>query len=955
MASGPYRLGHGGLIDRSRPVAFRFNGQALAGFAGDTLASALLANGVRTVARSFKLHRPRGVFSAGLEEPNALVRLHSGALAIASARAPVVPLDAGLEAHSQAGWPGVSFDVLRLFDLIAPLFAAGFYNKTFLWPGWEFYEPLIRRLAGLGRAPREPDPDRYDVRNAHCDVLVVGGGVAGLEAALVAARAGERVMLVEQDAQLGGRALWDRSEVAGAPATKWLSQTLCELDACADVRLMPGTLAVGCYDHNVVTAVEAVAGHVRERGTPRERYWIIRPRRIVLAAGAIEQPLVFANNDRPGVMLAGAAHRYLACYAVAPGRRIAIATNNDSAYALATELIAAGIAPAAFIDSREHPPGELGARLQQRGVPVHVGCMPIDTRGFAALSSVLIGRCAAGQAPAREQRIDCDALLVCGGWNPALHLFAQAGGKLTYSEESRALVPANTVRGIDIAALASGGLANGATPVGPRIAATGSTSRQWVDLLHDVTVADIELAVRENFASLEHVKRYTTAGMSADQGKTSNPLTVEVTARLRGCKPAQLGYTTLRPPFSPTSLGAIAGRGLGERFAPTRTSPLHAWHASHGAVIEHYGEWQRPAVYRRTDIESRGAAIRRECRTVRTAVGLFDGSPLGKIEVHGPDAREFLDRFYINNLATLQPGRVRYGLMLRESGVLYDDGTVVELAPDRLLVTTTSGNAGSVAAWLEEWRQCEWPQLRVAVFPVTDQWATLTLAGPNARAVLARLRPECDLSNTAFPHFTLRETRLLAGPARIARVSFSGELSYEISVPPDAAMQVWDALLNEGRGFDIAPYGLEAVLRLRLEKGYLHVGTDTDGTTVPDDVGWGKAAAAKTRDFIGRRSLSLPENRRPDRLQLVGLAGSAPLPVGAHLKLPQSRDVTDGWITSAGVTALEGQPIALALLRCGRKFIGTAVVAVHDAGRVIGQAHVVSGQFYDPSGARMNA
>jgi len=983
MAGGPFRVDHGGLIDRGRPLEFRFGARTLTGFAGDSLASALLANGVRVVARSFKLHRPRGVFSAGIEEPGALVQLHEGARIVPSARAPVELLTAGLTAQPQGGWPSVAFDVQRVLDLAAPLLAAGFYNKTFIWPGWKFYEPIVRRLAGLGRAPREPDPDRYDVRNAHCDVLVVGGGVAGLCAALEAGRAGQRVILVEHEPSLGGRARWDGSTVDGVAATRWLGQIQRELAACAAVTLMPHTLAAGCYDHNVVTAVERVEGAAgadagvagagragagtgtRRAPAPRERYWIIRAARIVLATGAIEQPLVFANNDRPGVMLAGAARRYLACQAVAPGRRVVIATNNDSAYDTAAELHAAGVTPLAVVDSRAHTPDASLERMRRLGIPVHAGWMPVDTRGFGALSGVEIARVAAdggvagaGAGPTDARRLRCDSLLVSGGWNPALHLFAQAGGRLAYRDG--ALAPANTVRDMDIAGTAAavtGGNAEAAggadaVPNGPRVTLHGKRTRQWVDLLHDVTVADLELAIRENFTSIEHVKRYTTAGMAADQGKTSSPVTIEVTARLRGCNPAELGYTTLRPPFAPTTLGAIVGRGTGERFAPRRTSPLGAWHASHAAAVEDFGEWQRPAVYRRSAIEARAAATRRECRTVRTAVGLFDASPLGKLEVHGPDAREFLDRFYINNLANLQPGRVRYGLMLLETGVIFDDGTVVELAPDRLLVTTTSANAGAVAAWLEEWRQCEWPQLRAAVVPVTDQWATLTLAGPSARAVLARLRPECDLANSAFPHLSVRETRLLGAPARIARISFSGELSYEISVPADCAVATWEALLQEGRGFDIAPYGLDAVLRLRTEKGYLHVGTDTDGTTVPEDVGWGKVAASKARDFIGRRSLALAENCRPDRLQLVGLSAGAPIPIGAHLKLARSREVTDGWVTSS-TTTIDGQHVALAMLRAGRGHAGSAL-SVHDAGRVATQAKVVNPVFYDPAGGRVN-
>lgn len=949
MKRGPYRLETGGLIDRNKPIEFSFDGRLLAGFEGDSLASALLASGVRTVARSFKFHRPRGVFSAGIEEPNALVQLHSGARAIPSARATVVPLARGLEAYTQSGWPNVSCDALRVLDVFAPLFAAGFYNKTFMWPSWHVYEPVIRKLAGLGRSPVEPDPDRYETHNAHCDVLIVGAGVAGLQAAIAAANAGERVILVDQDTQPGGQSRWDRSVVEGVPAAQWLAATLDQLQRAPDVKVMPGTMAVGCYDHNVTTLVESPTAR---GGAARERYWIVRTQRLVLATGAIEQPLVFCNNDRPGVMLAGAARRYLACQAVAPGRHIVIATNNDSAYSLAQELHQAGIAPVAIVDSRAQPPAARIADMRARSIPLHAGSIPVDTRGFGSLSSVDIGQWVAADAVGAVHRITCDALLVSGGWNPALHLFAQTGGKLRYCEQSRALKPVNVGPGIDI--VGSAAPVADSQDIGPRISPHGSTSRQWVDLLHDVTVADLELAVRENFTSIEHVKRLTTVGMAADQGKTSGPASIEIVARLRKCRPADLGSTTLRPPLMPVTLGAIAGRQLGERFAPSRTTPLQSWHAANGALIEHYGQWQRPTVFIRAG-ETRTAATGREARTVRTAVGLFDASPLGKIEIRGPDAGEFLDRFYINNLATLQDRRIRYGLMLRESGVIYDDGTIVRLAQDRLLITTTSGNANGVAAWLDEWRQCEWPELRVAVVPVTDQWGTITLSGPQARTVLQRLRPDCDLSNEAFPHFGFREANLLGVQTRICRVSFSGELTYEINTPPDALAEIWEALLQEGREFGIAPYGVDAVMLLRLEKGYLHVGSDTDGTTVPDDVGWGKAAAAKRRDFIGKRSLELPENRRADRLQLVGLTGhEVAIPVGSHLRLTDSREVTDGWVTSAGMSVTDGRPIALARLRSGRAHLN-ASVRVYDRGHTIATTRVVEPIFYDTAGECMNA
>jgi sarcosine oxidase subunit alpha len=976
---GPYRLERGGQIDRSTPIPFTFNGRPLTGYAGDSLASGLLGNGVRILARSLRFHRPRGLFSCGVEEPSGLLQLEAGARAIPVARATTVALTAGLEAHTGLGWPGVRCDLGRVLDVLSPLWAAGFYNKTFIWPSWHTYEGIIRRMAGLGRAPTGRDPDRYEVGNLHCDVLVVGGGVAGLRAALEAGRSGARVVLAEQDLRFGGEASWRGGSIDGVPAATWLSETLNALSRLPDVRLMSCTSAVGVYDHNVVTLLERArpspgdidlarkrltsiehahgggksdkAAH-SSTNSPRERYWIVRTGRVVLATGAIEQPLIFSNNDRPGIMLASAAHQYLLRYGVALGTRVLIATNNDSAYELARDLVAAGVTLLGVADARQHVPEALRESLKSLSIPLLTGTMPVDTAGFGALSRVTLGRLSAdGSHIDARQTFRCDALAVSGGFSPTLHLFAQAGGKLAYDDTSGALWPVARHRHFDIVGRAAERVA-----IGPRISPIGDPKRQWVDLLHDVTVADLELAARENFTSIEHVKRYTTVGMAADQGKTSSAATLSVLAKMRGIAARELGHTTLRPPFTPVTLGAIAGRDIGERFAPRRLLPMHAWHVANGALMHDFGEWLRPVAYPRAG-ESRQSAAWREARAVRMAAGLFDGSPLGKIEIRGPDALTFLDRFYINDLTTLTPHRARYGLMLRESGVVWDDGTVVMRAPDRLWVTTTSGNAGRVAQWLEEWRQCEWPRLRVAVVPVTEQWATITLAGPNARAILAKLPADIDLSAQAFPHMAMREGQLMGVPVRVCRVSYTGELSYEIHVASGKAPVLWEALMEHGADEGLQPLGIDALLLLRLEKGFVHIGTDTDGTTVPDDIGWGDVARRKQADFVGKRSLSLPEHLRTDRLQLVGLTtgpGAAVLPVGSHLRLQDSAQASDGWITSAGATVLKNERIALALLRGGRARVG-AEVDVYDDGAIVTRARVVRPPFYDSSGERMNA
>jgi len=930
-AHGPYRLA--GSAQRGSAVEFRFDGKTLSGVAGDTIASALLANGVRVVSRSFKFHRPRGVYSAGFEEPNAIFQLHSGARTVPGVRGTLASLTPGLEVASCIGWPSRSRDLLRFIDLLHPVFAAGFYNKTFQWPSWHAYERVIRKMAGLGRAPGGPDPDRYETQHAYCDVLVIGGGTSGVAAASRAAAAGKRVILVEQDATLGS-----------------------QIETLSDVMTLASTMAVAYYDHDLVALAQTVDGAQPKTGAGRaglrERLWLVRAGKVVLATGAIEQPLIFSNNDRPGIMLAGAACKYVQRHGVAPGRGVVVATNNDSAYAVVRELREAGVNVTVVVDSRSTVSPQLVEPLQAVGVVVRTSSMPVDTTGFSALESVSIGQLDGRGSIKDSSRVSCDALLVSGGWSPTLHLFAQAGGNLVFSEAARTFLPTASHPSIEIV----GRAANAQTgKIGPRVSPVGNTSRQWLDLRHDVTVSDIELSVRENLTAVEHVKRYTTLGMSMDQGKVGQAPATEVIAKVRGLAPSRLGHTTFRPPFVPVTLGTLVGRGIGELLAPSRVTTLYATQAEQGAAFDEYSGWKRAAAFPHNG-ESLERAVHREAKLVRHGVGLFDASPLGKIELIGPDALDFADRFYINNLSTLKPGRVRYGIMLRESGVIFDDGTITILDADRVLLTTTSGAVGRVTQWLEEWLQCEWPQARVVIVPVTEQWASVALTGQHARAILERIKPDCDLSNERFPHLEMRCTRLMGSEARIARVSFSGELTYEINVPANKGHELWAALLEEGRPFDIAPYGVESLLRLRMEKGFLHIGVDTDGTSVPDDVGFGKPAAAKQRHYVGKRSLSLPENVRPDRLQLVGLSGRGmtAIPAGSHVRLPDTKEVTDGWVTSAGINSADDKPVALALLRAGRTQTNQTVT-VHDRGKVVTTAQVVAPCFYDPTGARMNA
>jgi sarcosine oxidase, subunit alpha len=975
-----YRLDKGGHIDRSQALSFRWNGRKIPAFAGDTVASALLAHDVAVVGRSMKLHRPRGVFSIGVEEPNALVTLGRGAELEPSARATMTPARDGLDVRAQNAWPSVKLDFGRILDRTAGLWHAGFYNKTFMRPSWGFWEGWIRRSAGLAKPPRERDPARYESVNAHCDLLVVGGGPTGLLAAQAASRAGLRVILAEQDFECGGRLLATNTLINDAPVTVWFASVLGELAASREVTLVTATTCFGLYDHGVAGLLQRLdAGN---RPSPfRQRYWRVHARQTLLATGAIEQPLVFEHNDLPGVMLAGAVRQYANRYGVAAGRNIVLATNNDSAYLAALDLVAAGAPVRLVLDSRTEPPADLAKWLRAQGVEVRPDTRIARALGRKRLEGLKLGT---------SEEMPCDALGVSGGWMPAVHLWSQARRPVAYEESRRSYRPQGSRPPLQ-AAGAMNGCATlhesfGDTleavrlvleqmgkptdllvarpvvqeaPLSPEVgvvprAASARTSRQWLDVLHDVTVADVEIALAEGYSHIEQLKRYTTCGMAVDQGKTSNLNTLLAVAEMTSRSPVEVGVTTFRPPYTPVTLGAIAGRQTGARYAPKRHLPAHAEHNALGAHWWEAGGWMRPACYPKKG-ESPQQAVLREASAMRAGVGLFDASPLGKIEVTGPDAAKFLDHFYVNSIAKLEAGRVRYGLMLNENGVIIDDGTVARLGRDHFIVTTTSGGATRVAAWLEEWRQCEWPGLEVFVTPVTTHWATFAIAGPRARQLLARFRTDIAFDWRSLPHMSLREGRFAGVPARLYRVSFSGELGYEVNVPARYGAALWTELMKAGADFGVTPYGIETVLLLRLEKGYLHVGVDTDGTTAPADVGWGEVVAKRKGDFIGRRSLARADNKRADRLQLVGLTdadGNALVP-GAHLRFAGTLAGTDGWVTSAAHSPALGKPIALALLRGGRARHGERV-AVYDLDRRC-EALVVPPTFLDAEGKRLNA
>ncbi|HMR31480.1 MAG TPA: sarcosine oxidase subunit alpha family protein [Geminicoccaceae bacterium] len=998
--SQAWRLPSGGRLDRGRRLRFSFDGRAYEGFAGDTLASALLANGVHLAGRSFKYHRPRGIMTAGAEEPNALVGIDRGNGAEdPNLRATQVELFDGLAATSQNRWPSLAFDIGAVGDLLSPFLPAGFYYKTFMWPpSWwtRVYEPRIRAAAGLGRSPAGPDPDRYLHRHAHCDVLVVGAGPAGLMAAATAAAAGARVILADDQPEPGGALLADAaSRIDGLPALRWVGRAAEELEAMPEVTILSRASVFGYYDHNYLGILERLADHLSATPPrmPRQRLWRVRAKQVVLATGAIERPLVFGDNDRPGIMLAASARAYLNRWAVKAGGRVVLFTNNDSAYAAALDLAAAGSAVEAIVDARPDPQGPLPARAREAGIVVRAGSILVRTEGRRRIDHAWIAP--ADSPDVVPERVACDTLLMSGGWNPAVHLHSQARGRLRFDDRIAAFVPDG-----DLPAGRSAGACNGsygladclgegaragaeaaeaagfvaAVPTVPAVYEESASTmaplwlapsrepahkvRAFVDFQNDVTAKDLKLALSEGFRSIEHVKRYTTTGMGTDQGKTSNVNALAIVADALGQGIEATGYTTFRAPYTPVTFGALAGPGPGALFDPVRKTPSHGWAEQQGAVFEDVGQWKRARYFPRAG-ETMQEAVARECRAARRAAGLFDASTLGKIDIRGPDAASFLDRVYTNAWSKLEVGRCRYGLMLRDDGMVLDDGVTARLGPDRFHMTTTSGNAARVFAWLEEWLQCEWPGLRVFCTSVTEQWAAIAVTGPKARDVLAAAGTDIDLSREAFPHLSWREGRVAGLPARVFRISFTGELSYEVNVASGYGAALWESLWRTGQPFGITPYGTEAMHVLRAEKGYVIVGQETDGTVTPHDLGMGRIVSRQKTDFIGKRGLARPDLVAKGRKQLVGLLTRDPAVVleeGAQIVEDPKQALPMrmlGHVTSSYMSANLGRSIALALVAGGAERSGQTLWVPMPDGAV--EIEVTpSTVFYDPKNERLD-
>ncbi|NNE57981.1 MAG: sarcosine oxidase subunit alpha [Hellea sp.] len=976
-----------GLVDYDSPVKFSFDGKTYDGFEGDTVASALLASGVHLMGRSFKYHRPRGPVGAGSEEPNALITVTRGKGRMTpNLRATTMEIYAGKETASQNRYPGLGFDAGAFNNVFSAFFPAGFYNKTFMWPKsfWDkVYEPFIRKMAGLGPAPTEVDPDNYGSVYATCDVLIVGSGPAGLAAALAASKKDQDVILVDENPQLGG-SLISSPEVTidGLSAADWRAKTLKTLEKSGNVRLMPRTTAIGYYHDNFVALAERHTDHLPmvEPGRIRETLHRIRAGEVILAQGAIERPLVFDGNDRPGVMLASAAQTYLNIYGVAVGKELVVFTSHDSAYNAAFELAGANVRIASIIDARREVHAHLIEEAERRGIDVHIGMVVSGTKGKKRISEVEIYESVHND----RKRIKCDALLMCGGWTPSLHLWSHSKGSIKWDSQTGVYLPdkanencvcigaSNGDFGVK-AALDAGSKAGGGRKtykteepdfgVGevfdhlPSYKKSSKT-KAFVDFQNDVTDKDIKLAVREGFHSIEHVKRYTTNGMATDQGKTSNLNALEIASKALGKDAPQVGLTTFRPPYTPTTFGALCGYRTDDLFEVTRKTAIDPWAEGQGAVFEPVGVWRR-AWYFPQDGEDMHAAVARECKVTRDSLGIFDASTLGKIEVVGPDASKFMNLMYTNPWSKLGVGACRYGLMLGENGYIYDDGVVGRIAEDRFHVTTTTGGAPRVYRHMEDYLQTEFPELDVWLTSTTEQWSVIALNGPNARKLIAPFVEGIDLSPEAFPHMAVREGSIFGIPTRLFRVSFSGELGFEINIPSHFGLAVWKALFEAGQEYNITPYGTETMHVLRAEKGFIIVGQDTDGTVTPQDAGMNWIVSKKKKDFVGKRSLQRSDLVAEGRKQLIGLLTDDPkvvLEEGAQIVADPNQPIPMdmlGHVTSSYWSESLGKSVAMALVKDGFNLMGQTL-HIPMAGGVVHKATVVKPVFYDPNGERLN-
>jgi len=994
--SQKYRLDNIGYINRDKKISFTFNGKKYFGYEGDTLASALLANGIHLVGRSFKYHRPRGFFGAGVDEPNAKVQLYKGAKTEPNANATEVELVEGLIVKSQNCWPSVSFDFGAINNLFQKFFPAGFYYKTFMWPKsfwYKVYEPIIRKAAGLGVAPLKPDPDRYEHKYEYCDVLIAGSGPSGLASALAAAKNGARVILAEDKSRFGGSLLVDEVTIGNKKGKEWADEAISQLKSMPNVIVKNRSQVFGYYDHNMMVMFEKTRDHIENpnKFTPRQKLWYIRAKEIVISTGSLERPLIFGNNDRPGILLSSAAKEYLKVYGVLVGRKPIIFTNNDSAYDTAIEFKKNGINPL-VVDTRTNSDSSVISEAKNLNIDIKFFHGIANTKGHLKVNSATIGKFNSDKSSYENlEEVSCDCICVSGNWTPTVHLSSQSGNKLKFNETIDAFIPSQSRQKESTIGSANGSftlkqaledgfnkgfeLSNKITNKNSKSTAPTSNERSYgehdkfwcmplpknkhykrfVDFQNDVAVSDIELAVREGFRSIEHVKRYTTLGMATDQGKTSNLNGLQLVSNIEGKIVPEVGHTTFRPPYTAVTIGTIVGREVGKHYRPTRKSPMHEWHEKNNAVFVDAGLWLRPRYYKQ-DNESLEEAAKREANNVRKNVGVCDVTSLGKIDIKGPDTAEFLNRIYTNAWMKLPVGKARYGVMLREDGIVFDDGTTTRISENHFHMTTTTAQAVNVLAHLEYYLQVVWPELNVNVLSTTEQWAGAALAGPNSRELLSKLFPETNILNEALPFMGYKESDLFGVPARIFRISFSGELAYEINVESSYGTFMWEKIIEFGQEMNIEPYGTEALSTLRIEMGHV-AGSELDGRTIPYDVSL-EGMLSKKKDFIGKRSLTREAFLNPKREKVVGvipLDKKTTIPEGSHLVKDGNASSPNpklGHVSASCWSVEYNNPFSLAIIQDGKNRIGEKLYAVSPLNNKNIAVEIVSSHYVDPKGER---
>ena len=997
--SQKYRLDNIGYINRDKKISFTFNGKKYFGYEGDTLASALLANGIHLVGRSFKYHRPRGFFGAGVDEPNAKVQLYKGAKTEPNANATEVELVEGLIVKSQNCWPSVSFDFGAINNLFQKFFPAGFYYKTFMWPKsfwYKVYEPIIRKAAGLGVAPLKPDPDRYEHKYEYCDVLIAGSGPSGLASALAAAKNGARVILAEDKSRFGGSLLVDEVTIGNKKGKEWADEAISQLKSMPNVIVKNRSQVFGYYDHNMMVMFEKTRDHIENpnKFTPRQKLWYIRAKEIVISTGSLERPLIFGNNDRPGILLSSAAKEYLKVYGVLVGRKPIIFTNNDSAYDTAIEFKKNGINPL-VVDTRTNSDSSVISEAKNLNIDIKFFHGIANTKGHLKVNSATIGKFNSDKSSYENlEEVSCDCICVSGNWTPTVHLSSQSGNKLKFNETIDAFIPSQSRQKESTIGSANGSftlkqaledgfnkgfeLSNKITNKNSKSTAPTSNERSYgehdkfwcmplpknkhykrfVDFQNDVAVSDIELAVREGFRSIEHVKRYTTLGMATDQGKTSNLNGLQLVSNIEGKIVPEVGYTTFRPPYTAVTIGTIVGREVGKHYRPTRKSPMHEWHEKNNAVFVDAGLWLRPRYYKQ-DNESLEEAAKREANNVRKNVGVCDVTSLGKIDIKGPDTAEFLNRIYTNAWMKLPVGKARYGVMLREDGIVFDDGTTTRISENHFHMTTTTAQAVNVLAHLEYYLQVVWPELNVNVLSTTEQWAGAALAGPNSRELLSKLFPETNILNEALPFMGYKESDLFGVPARIFRISFSGELAYEINVESSYGTFMWEKIIEFGQEMNIEPYGTEALSTLRIEMGHV-AGSELDGRTIPYDVSL-EGMLSKKKDFIGKRSLTREAFLNPKREKVVGvipLDKKTTIPEGSHLVKDGNASSPNpklGHVSASCWSVEYNNPFSLAIIQDGKNRIGEKLYAVSPLNNKNIAVEIVSSHYVDPKGERVRS